>query len=129
MAELRDGSGVKVHTVQIAVARKLGIGEDPGYLDTTVKSGDPAFAPTWKMVMGVKEARLSEEDYTEEYYQRMRDSYRDNRSRWEEILALDELFLACYCRQGSFCHRYLLRDMLVKLGAEDAGEVEESRLL
>ena len=96
---------------------------DPRYLDVTVKSGDKAFAPTWKMVMGVKQGRMSEEEYTREYYERMRESYRQNRQRWDEVLSMEEAVLACYCRAGSFCHRYLLKDMLVKCGAEYAGEV------
>ena len=121
--------GVIVHTVQIPVARKLGLTDDQRFLDTTVKSGDETFAPTWKMVMSVKDGGLSEEAYSDEYYRRMRDSYRNNRSRWEEVLGFDEVFLGCYCRAGSFCHRYLLRDMLVRLGAEAGEEVAEPKLL
>ena len=46
---------VRIYTVQISVAKKLGLIEDPRYLDTTVKSGDEVFAPTWKMGMGVQQ--------------------------------------------------------------------------
>jgi hypothetical protein len=114
-----------IYTIQISAAHRLRLTQDPRYLDTTVKSGDKAFAPTWKMVMGVKEGRISEEEYTREYLDRMRESYRNNRQRWDEVLGMDEVLLACYCPAGSFCHRYLLRDMLVKCGAEYAGEVRK----
>jgi len=114
---------VKIYTIQIATAHHLGLTKDPRYLDTTVKSGDKTFAPTWKMVMGVKESGISEEEYTREYLDRMRASYRNNRQRWDEVLGMEEVILACYCRPDSFCHRYLLKDMLVKCGAEYVGEI------
>lgn len=112
-----------IYTIQVSAARQLGLAQDHRYLDTTVKSGDKVFAPTWEMVMGVKQGRMSENDYTREYYEMMRESYRQNRQRWDEVLGMEEVILACYCRPDTFCHRYLLRDMLVKCGAEYVGEV------
>ena len=49
----------KIYTVQISVAHRLSITKDPRYLDTTVKSGDKTFAPTWEMVMGHKKEQIS----------------------------------------------------------------------
>ena len=72
-----------------------------------------------------KEGKMSDEEYTREYYEMMRRSYRENRRRWDEVLDMEEVVLACYCPVDSFCHRYLLRDMLVKCGAEYAGEITE----
>ena len=115
---------LKIYTIQISVAKKLGLTGDPRYLDITVKSGDKAFAPTWKMVMGSKEGKISEEEYTKHYLELMRESYQKNRKRWDEILTMDEIILACYCGAGSFCHRYLLRDILVKCGAEYTREIK-----
>ena len=43
---------LRIHTIQIVVARQLKLTQDPRYLDVTVKSGDRTFAPTWKMVRG-----------------------------------------------------------------------------
>lgn len=114
---------LKIYTIQIPVAQRLGLAKDPRYLDTTVKSGDKTFAPTWEMVMGVKHGRITDEVYTQEYYDMMRASYRNNRQRWDEILSMEEVILACYCRQDSFCHRYLLKDMLVKCSAEYVREI------
>lgn len=91
-------------------------------LDITVKSGDPCFAPTWAMVMGWKKGEITDAQYTEMYYARMRESYRTNRSRWEEVLSHSSVTLLCYCPKGTFCHRYLLADILVKLGAERGTE-------
>jgi uncharacterized protein YeaO (DUF488 family) len=114
---------VQISTVQIAVAERLNLTNDARYLDITVKSGDHTFAPTWEMVMGVKQRRITEDEYTRAYYERMRESYRQNRRRWDEILRMDEVILACYCRADAFCHRYLLGDMLVTCGAEYRGEI------
>lgn len=112
-----------LYTIQIPVAKKLGLGKDSRYLDITVKSGDKAFAPTWKIVMSSKQGRITDEEYTRQYTELMRQSYKVNRQRWDEVLNLDEVILACYCKADSFCHRYLLKDMLVKCGAEYVGEI------
>lgn len=114
-----DKGMVQIYTVQISKAKQTGLIDDPRFLDTTVKSGDKVFAPTWKMVMGVKEGKISKEEYTQEYYEMMRKSYRINRQRWDEVLGMEEVILGCYCRAEEFCHRDLLRDMLVKCGGVD----------
>ena len=112
-----------LYTIQISVAKKLGLDKDSRYIDITVKSGDKDFAPTWKMVMGSKESKITDEEYTNQYTELMRQSYKENRQRWDELLNLDEVILACYCKADTFCHRYLLKDILVKCGAEYVGEI------
>jgi uncharacterized protein YeaO (DUF488 family) len=92
-------------------------------LDITVKSGDPCFAPSWSIVSNIKACNITEEEYTREYYRLMRISYVKNRARWNEALAMPRVTLLCYCRKGVFCHRKLLADILVKLGAEYKGEI------
>ena len=114
----------KIYTVQISVAHRLGLTTDLRYLDTTVKSGDKTFAPTWEMVMGHKKEQISDEQYTREYYTMMRGSYRRNLPRWDEVLSMDEVILACYCRADEFCHRYLLAEMLVRCGGKFEGEIQ-----
>lgn len=112
-----------LYTIQIPVAKRLGLTNDSRYLDITVKSGDKAFAPTWKMVMKHKEGKITDDEYTSLYTDMMRKSYKENRGRWDEVLSMDEVILACYCKADSFCHRYLLKDMLVKCGVEYIGEI------
>ena len=114
----------KIYTVQIAVAHRLGLTTDLRYLDTTVKSGDKTFAPTWEMVMGHKKEQISDEQYTREYYTMMRGSYRRNPPRWDEVLSMDEVILACYCRADRFCHRYLLAEIWVKCGGTYESEIQ-----
>lgn len=98
-------------------------------LDITVKGGDKTFAPSWEIVMGFKNGKVTAEQYTATYVDMMRKSWVNNRQRWDEVLAMDEVTLVCYCPSGSFCHRYLLAEMLVKaaasvgVSASYAGEV------
>ncbi|QST02112.1 hypothetical protein IMZ31_21925 (plasmid) [Pontibacillus sp. ALD_SL1] len=110
---------VKVYTSQFSY-------RGPNRLDTTVKSGDKTFAPSWEMVMGIKNGTLSEEGYTDQYVERMRNSYRQNKSRWEEVLNMGEVVLVCYCNKDKFCHRKLLARLLAKGfdEAEYVGEVD-----
>lgn len=82
------------------------------FIDTTVKSGDKVFAPTWEIVMSVKSGQISEDTYTQEYLRLMRASYRTHLDRWLEVCQMDEVAIACYCTHGKFCHRHLLADML-----------------
>lgn len=103
-----------VYTVQLAKWRtceKLGI----PLLDTTTKSGNPLFAPGWDIVMDVKSNKITPEQYTEVYLERMRQSYRDNPKAWHDCIAQPTVAVACYCAAGKFCHRHLLVDIFGKL--------------
>lgn len=103
-----------VYTVQIARWRRA---RDEGIavLDTTVRSGDKAFAPSWSMVMAHKQGVLSNAEYTAAYRVMMIQSFKDNAERWREVVRGDPVALACYCRPGSFCHRHLLADLFAEL--------------
>ena len=54
--------------------------DGPDKLNTTVKSGIKAFAPTWDMVMGHKQGKISDEEYTKLYYALMRESWKKARA-------------------------------------------------
>jgi hypothetical protein len=91
------------------------------FLDTTVKSGDPTYAPTWPMVMGHKAGKISDAEYTAQYTEKMRASFKAHKESWHDLLDNcrqegKSLVLLCYCTPGKFCHRTLLADMLVKVG-------------
>lgn len=94
-------------------------------LDITVKGKDPIgniFAPSWKMVMGSKDGKLSWDEYSRLYINLMRQSYQQNKDIWNEILGRDEVTLVCFCKAGDSCHRYLLVEYFSKLGANYQGE-------
>ena len=95
-------------------------------LDITIKNKDKfgkIFAPTWKMVMDYKKGAITDEEYTSQYHTMMLTSYEIHRDLWEELLNKDEIVLMCFCRAGQFCHRHLLTNYLVTLGAEYMGEL------
>lgn len=60
--------------------------------------------------------------YRPRYLEELRQSYRTNYGAWLELLARDELTLCCYCGTAERCHRRLLAEVLVKLGAKYLGE-------
>ena len=107
---------VKVYTSQYRY-------NGPNRLDITVKSGDKTFAPTWDMVWKHKRGEITDEEYTKMYYDLMRKSYRSHRKRWEEVLHMKRVVFVCFCKPGAFCHRRLLAEIFVKLGASYEGEI------
>ena len=94
-------------------------------LDVSVKSSNEGriFAPTWDMVNDVRIGKISEKEYVDLYKQMMRDSYITFKDKWTEFLNKEHLVLCCYCTPLTFCHRYILSDIFMKLGAEYKGEV------
>lgn len=104
-----------LYTAQMArfrIAKEMGI----PYIDTTVKSGEKVFAPSWDIVSRHKAGTLDDKGYTEVYKQLMRVSYGNNRSRWLEVGRMPQVCFMCYCpactqERKVFCHRYLLVDM------------------
>jgi len=90
--------------------------------DITVKSGFLFLAPTWNMVLDYKNGKINEEEYTKLYYDKMRQSYKSHRAGWDWLLNKDIVTLVCFCKPGDFCHRLLLAEMLIKLGATYLGE-------
>lgn len=107
---------LKVYTSQIRYR-----GSDR--LDTTVKTGDITYAPTWDMVWGHKQNTLSDEEYKKKYVAMMKESYNKNNATWQELLSRERVTLLCYCRKGKFCHRLILAKILVMLGASYEGEI------
>lgn len=94
--------------------------------DITAKSGCSSgwiLAPTWDLVNNYKSKKISEEEYTINYFKILG-------RRWNSVLpeTLEKMnnlnvILVCYCPQGVFCHRYLAADFLVKQqGAKYFGE-------
>ena len=94
-------------------------------LDITVKTGLQMFAPTWDMVMDYKNGKTTREQYSNLYYKKMRKSYKIYRPEWNWLLNQEEIVLVCFCKPGDFCHRVLLAEILVKLGAEYVGEIDK----
>lgn len=108
---------LKVYTSQYSYR-----GEDR--LDTTVKTSDGLFAPTWDIVMGIKNKKITEEEYRKQYLQLLRKSYTTKKEQWKEILAKESVTFVCFCKKGDFCHRLILAEIFQRLGAKYIGEVD-----
>lgn len=46
-----------------------------------------------------------------------------HREAWDRLLKRKRITLLCYCDGREFCHRGLLVQILVKMGAKDMGEL------
>jgi len=97
---------------------------DEDRLNITVKSGDKAFAPTWDMVLGHKNKKISDEEYKKQYIELMRKSLKENPQKWKDLMNRKRVVLVCYCKEGKFCHRILLAKMLEKSGGKYMGEIK-----
>lgn len=93
-------------------------------LDITIKSGDKVFAPSWTIVMGHKDGKIDDAGYTKVYTEMMRESYRDNRDRWIEVVNSGSVTLLCYCKADAFCHRHILAQFLERVAIAQGIEVE-----
>ena len=104
---------MKLWTGQMSKFRKCIELEIP-YLDTTVKTGNKAFAPSWDFLMKYKEDK-DEQAYIDKFIPKMRQSYLDNRGDWDWLLSQAEVCILCYCSKDKFCHRKLLVDIIEKV--------------
>ena len=95
--------------------------------DVTYRTKDPIgklFCPTAKLVFDYKNGKIDEKEYTVRYYELMRNSYRQNKQQWLNVLNGDNrIVFVCYCNSESFCHRKLLVNILTKLNGIYDGEI------
>lgn len=109
----------QIWTLQISRARKVA-DREIHLLDTTVKSGNRLFAPSWEMVMGHKEGTISDAEYTATYLARMAKSRLEHPAGWATLLDHTKVAVMCYCTPGKFCHRHLFVPIM-KQYLEDQG--------
>lgn len=110
-------SALEVYTIQMSQWRQAKA-LDVELLDITVKSGDKRLAPTWGALLSYKDGSISEEDYTDRYVRLMNNSYKTHPALWESLLSKRKVALACYCRAGGFCHRYILTKLIESLAKQ-----------
>lgn len=98
-------------TIQLGKWR-LAKAQDIELLNITLASGNRAFAPTPEALKARRLGLMGDEEYTQRYVAKMRQSFVQQRSEWEQLKAKPRLALACYCAAGAFCHRYIFRDLM-----------------
>jgi hypothetical protein len=112
--------------------------DDPDLLDITVGAIEEGrstpsgilLAPRREWVNDLKTGRISEERYTDLYYEELRWRWQWFPQGFLNILARERVVLGCYCGHDAFCHRHLCKDILLKLAdyygmvAYDGGELQ-----
>lgn len=88
-------------------------------VDITAKSGFHWFAPEYEYVMQYKNGMMSQEQYTELYLAKMRQSFRQFHANWVALKNKSNVVYTCYCGyeangQRVFCHRHIFVDLLSK---------------
>lgn len=77
-------------------------------VDITVKGQHPYwkhFAPTWNMVMGVKNKTMTETDYINSYIKILKTV---PTHVWDKLLQMEQVTFVCFCNEQAFCHRNIL---------------------
>ena len=93
-------------------------------MDITVKGNQypgNILAPTWEMVRGLQQQKLTQWDYTLQYFSLILSKSVHNQPKFNaalnEIIAnRQSLTLVCFCPSGEFCHRVLAARMLENIG-------------
>lgn len=79
------------------------------------------FAPTWDMVNRFKNGKLNEQDYEKIYIEKLNNEFKKNRNIFYDFP--DMQTFKCFCKSGTFCHRYILAKYLENIGHVYLGEV------
>lgn len=110
---------LKVYTAQYRYS-------GPHRLDITVKGNSHVgmvFAPSWALVNAYKKTG-DEQTYRDGFHNMMIASLDSHADIWRKnVLKRDIVVLVCFCKAGDFCHRTLVADYLVQLGAKYMGEI------
>jgi hypothetical protein len=100
----------------------------PDRVDVTRKGGS-LFGPSYPLLQHFLKLRRSGKEtaetwaaYKGAYLEEMRAMFRHDPAPFLRLAAEPEATLVCYCTDSERCHRVLLADILVKLGAQYGGE-------
>lgn len=110
-----------LYSIQISQVRLLR--NEIELIDTTVKSSSPDYyrlfaPPNFKLVMDYKTGKITEEEYTEKYLEKLIKSSQIFEEEWLEFLKKEKVALGCYCKSGKFCHRHLLVKFILEFCSE-----------
>ncbi len=120
----------KVFVVATARIDYVAKGEEV-VINSTAGSGfgvGDVFSPGWKLVKASKAGRISWDEYVEKYLEILRAKWRSDEWAFREAVESGHVVLVCYCGRktnGRSCHRYLLKDALIKAARHWGYEVED----
>lgn len=91
-------------------------------LDITIKNAkNHVLSPTWDIVMGLKDGKITWAQYEEKYLALLKKRLKTRSSEFMAVLnmAVDEnVYLICFCTDERYCHRRLAKEFLMKLKLE-----------
>lgn len=99
-----------IYTAQMAThhaAKRAGV----FFLDITAMSGNPHFAPDWRVLRAYKDGKVSNGLYTDLYEVKMYESIESHPESWKALREHPTLIAACYCAAGKYCHRHPFVDV------------------
>jgi len=107
----------QLHTIYTAHYSYSG----PDRVDITVKGQDPnwkEFAPTWAMVMGIKNGTMTQQQYLDLYEPGLgRKSIIGEVSgpTWHRLMQMRTVTFVCFDPEGEFCHRNILTNYIIRV--------------
>jgi uncharacterized protein YeaO (DUF488 family) len=91
-------------------------------IDITVRNNkDNVFAPTWGLVMDLKNKTITWEQYESKYKELIRFRMQTRTEEFKEIAETaknEDVYLVCFCRDERFCHRRLAKEIIEGLIAK-----------
>jgi len=116
---------MKLWTAQLSLAQRH---PEWPIIDITVKNKNISgiggvFAPQWSYVMDHKNSKITDQQYTDLYLRDMTLSQQTHKAEWAQIMNMKEVVISCFCAPNQFCHRHILTQLLIELGAEYMGEL------
>ena len=103
-------------------------------IDITVKSGIEVFAPHRHDLYEYKNGRMTEDEYTSRYQEKMFYSRSEHKTIWDGLSVIPRAAFACYCGVGKYCHRHLFAPLAKEhlesmgWGVELRGEITKETL-
>ncbi len=90
-----------------------------GALDITMKCKPHSlgvhFQPnSWDLVKGFKSGKYTAAQYTELYLKKLEYVLKFNSRPFLDLLFQPRVVLVCFCNPTDFCHRFLLKDFIIK---------------
>lgn len=90
-------------------------------IDITVKNNkNHVLAPTWELVMGMKNGKISWPQYEEGYTRLLNERLRTRRPEFVQLIERSkkqDIVLVCFCTDERYCHRRLAKEFLDRLAA------------
>lgn len=100
-----------VYTIQLGKG-SLALDENIPVVDTSVESGRPEFAPTWRMILDLRAGSMNQQEFIQAYYSLMETSQQQNPMAWHDLLKNESIAIGGQVMAGGFCQRHLFVNVL-----------------